>query len=583
MNRLLDQLDGLARSPLTACVVGLGVCGVAYLAFFPITRWRYRKIPGPTGLPLVGSLVDMVRYDSTRFLQMCAAKYGPVFKVWWGATPWVVVCDLEAARRIMSRVLVRPDITALTLLRGEAREVARAGLLDVHGPRWRVARRAFEAALMHRRALQLHAAVMAACVDRLCARLGGLVAAAGSVGPEIDVAPLLGDLTLDVVGTCVFGVGFDTQRQGPYVGLPGLKSLDQLGGRMPYTGGQLVQAMKAVFDQAKIDHATRYLPFSLMMPALRPLLRLLANWLPDKNQSATLHARKVIIDTSKALVAAWQEEQGVLHQANGSAADGGDGAKHGEAGGDDAAASINAHSFLARLLTGEDATTGTRLTPTEVVAQVFTFLLAGYETTAATLMFALHLLAAHPDVQHAAAAEAGRVTRGRGAGALAGAAAGGEQELGAACPLLSAVIDEALRLYPPGTTAIRSPADAVQVGGVTIPARAWVTLPIYSLHRDPALWPRAAEFLPQRHLPDGVAGADASLRPITPHAFMPFGGGARACPGLRFALQEARLALAALLAAFRFELPHGAPADLPTRTGITIAPVGGVKLRVFTR
>eukprot|EP00197_Chlamydomonas_leiostraca_P011163 CAMPEP_0202861766 /NCGR_PEP_ID=MMETSP1391-20130828/3054_1 /ASSEMBLY_ACC=CAM_ASM_000867 /TAXON_ID=1034604 /ORGANISM="Chlamydomonas leiostraca, Strain SAG 11-49" /LENGTH=89 /DNA_ID=CAMNT_0049541201 /DNA_START=115 /DNA_END=380 /DNA_ORIENTATION=+ len=89
MNRLLDQLDGLARSPLTACVVGLGVCGVAYLAFSPITRWRYRKIPGPTGLPLVGNLVDMVRYDTTPYLQMCQAKYGPVFKVWWGATPWV--------------------------------------------------------------------------------------------------------------------------------------------------------------------------------------------------------------------------------------------------------------------------------------------------------------------------------------------------------------------------------------------------------------------------------------------------------------------------------------------------------------
>ncbi|GFH26584.1 uncharacterized protein HaLaN_24758, partial [Haematococcus lacustris] len=256
---------------------------------------------------------------------------------------------------------------------------------------------------------------------------------------------------------------------------------------------------------------------------------------------------------------------------------------------------------------------------------VFVFLMAGFETTAASLTFALYLLAANPEAQRKLQAEvdgqahllappkgpsaaqqlnggdhkqgngikvangAGRgngvhlearamsvrqataqlnggdhkqgngikvangAGRGNGVHLEARAMSGGAltaEELARSFPYTCAVVDEALRLYPPGAGAIRAPPEATELLGYTVPAEAFVFLPIYSFHHDANVWPDAAEFRPERHLAGHPDAMDATAKT----SFMPFGLGPRGCPGSRFALQEARLALASLASRFAFEL-----------------------------
>ncbi|KAJ9520485.1 hypothetical protein QJQ45_000220 [Haematococcus lacustris] len=209
---------------------------------------------------------------------------------------------------------------------------------------------------------------------------------------------------------------------------------------------------------------------------------------------------------------------------------------------------------------------------------VFVFLMAGFETTAASLTFALYLLAANPEAQRKLQAEVdgqahllappkgppaaqelngGDHKRGNGIMVANGAGQGKAvhlearamldvaksrtmpggaltaEELARSFPYTCAVVDEALRLYPPGGW---------------VPAEAFVFLPIYSFHHDANVWPDAAEFRPERHLAGHPDAMDATAKT----SFMPFGLGPRGCPGSRFALQEARLALASFGEPLRF-------------------------------
>jgi cytochrome P450 len=91
----------------------------------------------------------------------------------------------------------------------------------------------------------------------------------------------------------------------------------------------------------------------------------------------------------------------------------------------------------------------------------------------------------------------------------------------------------------------------------------------YAIHRSAAYWPRPLEFLPSRHLPGSALG------PNQPHAYQPFGGGARMCVGYKMALQEARLCLVLLYQRLRFSLAPG-QAPLATQHGLTLGPARGV-------
>ena len=181
--------------------------------------------------------------------------------------------------------------------------------------------------------------------------------------------------------------------------------------------------------------------------------------------------------------------------------------------------------LLSRLLAAHDGEE--RLTDTEVRDQVLTFLIAGHETTATALTFALHLLGRHPTLQAEVRAEA----RAAGAGGTLGAADLTDLRL------TGAVLREAMRLYPSVPIVPRLVVEDDEVLGHPLRPGSTVLVCPWTIHRHPDVWEAPLSFDPGRFAPDAD---DHRHR----YAWMPFGGGPRACIGQHFSLVEAQLALA---------------------------------------
>ncbi|MFJ6568728.1 cytochrome P450 [Streptomyces sp. NPDC091292] len=200
------------------------------------------------------------------------------------------------------------------------------------------------------------------------------------------------------------------------------------------------------------------------------------------------------------------------------------------------------------------------LSDAECIEQVTTFFIAGTETTAVTLAWALHLLATHPDLEREVRSEASRVLNAAGAdpGQL---------------PLTRAVVTEALRLYPPAWLSMRVTTTDTTLAGHPIPAGTTIVFSPYLIHRRPDLYPDPERFDPGRW-------TGAARHPLPRHGFVPFGGCARKCIGDQFALAEAVLALATIVGRWHLEAP-GAAAFRPPKPLATFQP-RGLRLRVTT-
>jgi cytochrome P450 len=190
--------------------------------------------------------------------------------------------------------------------------------------------------------------------------------------------------------------------------------------------------------------------------------------------------------------------------------------------------------------------------PALLADQVATMIVAGHETTALALFWACLMLAASPALWGALAAEAADVDL-SAADALA------------RLPRARAVVQETLRLFPPAFLTARQASRAITVCGTQIPRGANVLIPIWLLHRHPALWAQPDLFDPRRWLDDAPEPDRA--------CYIPFGLGPHVCIGAQLAMAEATLALAALTRRVRLTRtdtaainPYGVLSLRPDRT-----------------
>ncbi len=188
------------------------------------------------------------------------------------------------------------------------------------------------------------------------------------------------------------------------------------------------------------------------------------------------------------------------------------------------------------LLAARDPETGEGFSRAQLRDQLATLLLAGHQTTAVTLFWALTLLAQAPAEQERVAAEAAT----RSFDTADAAATLGD------LPQTRAVVNETLRLYPAAFTMAREAIDADTAAGIEIPRGALVMVAPWVLHRHRRRWRDPDAFDPSRFLPDAP--------PPVKFSYLPFGTGPRVCVGAQFALAEATLVLGAMLRHFRVEL-----------------------------
>jgi cytochrome P450 len=195
---------------------------------------------------------------------------------------------------------------------------------------------------------------------------------------------------------------------------------------------------------------------------------------------------------------------------------------------------------------GEDA-----LTDYEIAANVMTLLLAGEDTTANTISWAVHFLIEHPEVQRKAQAEVDQ---------MFGLADRPWQDPATAERLryVEAVANEAMRCRPVGGLLFLEPNEDVEIWDVLVPKGTPVLVLNGHVGSQEQNFRDADMFRPERWLEEGEPG------PHNPRAFMPFGAGSRFCPGRQLAMLQIKMVLAMLLRDFDVSRPAGAepPTDV---------------------
>jgi len=489
----------------------------------------YGNEPSVDGAPLAEGEVSSMT-DGTAFLGLYQyfRKYGPVYKLCFGPKSFIVLSDPTIIKHVLKTNNAAYDKGLLAEI---LEPIMGKGLIPADNETWKVRRRAIVPAF-HQQWLEHMISLFGGCSDVLMQKLDGLAA----TKTDVDMENLFCSVSLDIIGKAVFNYPFDSvTKESP-----------------------VIQAVYSVLKEAEHRSVTP-LPYwnlplaNLVVPRLRKF-------------KADL---KVINDVLDELIEKARNSQEVtdledLEKRNYN--------KVGDA------------SLLRFLvdLRGEDTSNK------QLRDDLMTMLIAGHETTAAVLTWALFEISQKPDVRAKLQAEVDRV-------------------LGDRMPTLEDIkamqlvrfsVAESLRMYPEPPLLIRRALEdhTLPKGTAGFEPRIIrgcdIFISIYNLHRDPDLWPKPDNFDPERYLrphsnkakyPDWAGFDPAQVTGLYPNevaadfAMLPFGGGARKCVGDQFATLEATVTLAMLLRRFDFDFV-GRPEDVGMFTGATIHTRNGLKM-----
>ena len=223
---------------------------------------------------------------------------------------------------------------------------------------------------------------------------------------------------------------------------------------------------------------------------------------------------------------------------------------------DRAGATLGERTDILSLLMEARDEVGEGMTDVELRDELMTLLVAGHETTASTIAWALYWTHYLPEVREKLMAELNTLGEDPDPASLV------------KLPYLNAVCHETLRIYPPGMlTFTREVREPVKLLGYELPVGTRIVGSIYLVHHREDIYPQPKQFNPERF----------TNNKFSPYEFIPFGGGARRCVGLALAQYEMKLVLASILSNYNLALVDNRLIK-PQRRGLTLAPAGGVKM-----
>jgi cytochrome P450 len=222
-----------------------------------------------------------------------------------------------------------------------------------------------------------------------------------------------------------------------------------------------------------------------------------------------------------------------------------------------ASGSLGGQDVLSLMMAVGDES-GEPMSDAELKHELVTLLIAGHETTATTLTWALYNIARETTIAARIVGEIGDNTDPMALSRL---------------PYLTAVCNETLRLYPViPVTFTRSPRGEISVAGYHFDETVGLSPCIYLVHRRATIYPEPTRFNPDRFLD----------RTYSPNEFFPFGGGSRRCLGYALAMLELKLVVGAIVSRYHLDLSDRRVVK-PGRRGLTLAPSGNVNLQVSKR
>ncbi|XP_050173804.1 cytochrome P450 3A9-like [Myiozetetes cayanensis] len=445
---------------------------------WPFGLFKKLGIPGPRPLPFFGTCLEY-RKGFLDFDSSCFKKYGKIWGIYDGRQPVLGVTDPQ----IIKSVLVKDCYSTFT----NRRRVDLAGVLSnaislAEDEQWKRLRTVLSPTFTSGKLKEMFP-IMKHYGEVLVKNIENQLKKDSS----LSVKDIFGSYSMDVVTSTSFGVNIDSMNnpKDPFVG-----------------------EMKKL---VKFDFFDPIFILSFVFPFITPLLaKMNFSFFPADavdffmrsiakiKKEREKEAHKGRVDFLQLMIESQHSANHENKEAN--------------------------HSYKA-------------LTDTEILAQAFIFIFAGYEPTSNTLGYLAYELAMHPDVQQKLV-----------------------QEIDAALPnkapltydavmkleYLDMTLSETLRMYPLGGRLERNCKKDVEINGVTIPKGTIVMIPPYVLHRNPEYWPNPEEFRPERFSKENKESMD-------PYTYLPFGAGPRNCIGMRFALLTLKVAIVSLLQHFTFQ------------------------------
>jgi len=511
---------------------------LAYLSV-PMIRalWVYREIPGPWPLPVIGNILSVRKGNPDEVYERWEKQYGPVFKWFLGSKVTIVLNEFGIVREIGLRNFSsfmnhsRAPEHLVSFFPKPMQNLMNKGLFASQGMYWKGIRSTASSIFHSAEKLEAFHSLMSATANELADRLGDL-----KDGEVVDIWRALGDMTLDVIGSTIFGVRFNAVQT---------KSNDA------------VKAARIVFANSGLQVGSNpYLFAGIVAPPLVPILRRLANAYPNKRMKDMNWAAEVLAGLSYQMAEeAAAPETGSVPEGRGAGTPSGV-VEYEHIG----------QSFLKLFAQAHNRETGKSLSKHEVSAQGFLFLLAGYETTATALALGIYLLSKNKEKEEELIKEIDRLANSD----LASLDDLKEYEY------VEAVVKEALRMHGPVAFMDRVATHTTKVRDYVIHQGTDVHFGIRNMHWNPDYFPSPENFLPERFITGSNIYAEQSHK-----AFMPWGLGPRMCVAANFALMEAKLALITLYRRYRFSLD---PAfKLKTKMGATVVPANGIQVLVAKR
>ncbi|GJP40918.1 hypothetical protein CLOM_g581 [Closterium sp. NIES-68] len=532
-------------------------------------------VPGPPFRLFYGILVDTFQFRKRRaedpaFAATCTCthvldemvrRYGPVVRFCAGPMPHVLVADPSVLRAIY---VTHNDAFPKSDLLKNSFPLLGNGLLTASGPLWAAHRRRLNPAFKHSELSRMFP-IMLQCIQAALTSWENQVRA--EPGKEVPMDTMIEIMSVKVLGWVAFGarlgdVGGDGEAGGGEGGKGGKLAEGGKDGRSP--AKQLLVAFRAYSDAA---WSSALSPFS-KIPGYRSLPTSL-NQHRDRNErlicsimmgmiAARRQRHKQQQTTAAAAAAAGAADTSAAGTAVGNAASGTEDAprttdllelmltatdEENEAAGGAAAAKARGGGGGGG--GGGEVKSAPPLgtmSDQQVMDECITFLITNHETTSALLTWTVLLLSQHDTWQQRAREEARQVLGADGAGLT--------MEKTSELKVITMVLNEALRLYPPAPMVMRQCIARTKLSEtLTIPAGCGVLVPVGAMHRRKELWgDDADEFKPERFA-NGIS--QAATHPL---AFFPFTAGPHICIGQKYSMLEAKVTMSLLLLRFSWQV-----------------------------